>query len=161
MNDWHVWTISSQKYKKVENFLKTAPGVINYLYPMVEREYETKAGKRTKGVPPYNNYIFIEYDNDNGTQAYVDRCEWIKDYIGICSRSEMKQVKRVANQNYEDIMPMSEIKVGSRYKLKGTPFKGWDCKVVAVDGDKLTVSVEIFRGEHVVKCSREDINLEG
>ena len=161
MTNWHVWTISPQRHKRVEEFLETAPGVVNYLYPMVEREYKTKAGKRTKGVPLYNNYIFIEYDNTNGTKSYVDRCEWIKDYIGICSKEEIKQVKSMSSQKYEDIMPMSEIKIGSSYKLTGTVFKGMTCTVANVDGEKLTVSIEIFGSDRLIKCAKDDINLEG
>ncbi len=161
MKEWHVWTIASQRHRKVEDFLETAPGVVNYLYPTVEREYKTKLGKRTKGVPLYSNYIFIEYDNTNGTQLYLDKCKWIKDYIGICSRKEMKQVKKMAGQKYEDIMPMSEITVGSSYKMKGTVFKGMACTVTDINGDKITVSIGIFQGEHSVKCSKDDIDLEG
>jgi len=161
MKTWHIWTISPQRYKKVEDFLESAPGVINHLYPTVEREYETKVGKRTKGVPLYNNYIFIEYDNNNGVQAHIDKCEWIKDYIGICSPDEMKQVKKIASQKYEDIMPTSELRIGRSYKLKGTVYSAWTCTVVDIDGDKVTVAVEVFGSDRLVKCSRDDINLEG
>jgi transcription antitermination factor NusG len=161
MEAWHVWTILPQRYKKVEDFLQTAPGVINYLYPTVEQEYETKAGKKTKGIPLYNNYIFIKYKGNNNLHTRLSNCPWIKDYIGLCSKEEMAQVKKMASQKYEDIMPTSEIKEGRDYKLKGTVFKDMMCTVVSIDGDRLVVSIELFGSDRLIKCSKDDINLEG
>ena len=161
MKAWHVWTIAPQRHKKVKDFLDSASGVENYLYPTVEQEYETKAGRKTKGIPIYNNYIFIEYKDDNRVHTGISNCPWIKDYIGICSKEEMKVVKRMSKQKYEDIMPISEIRIGNDYKLKGTVFKDMSCTVRDIDGDKITVSIEIFQGEHILKCSKEDIDLEG
>ena len=161
MKAWHVWTISPQRYKKVKDFLDSASGIVNYLYPTVEQEYETKAGRKTKGIPIYNNYIFIEYKDDNRIHTCISNCPWIKDYIGVCSKEEMKAVKKMSKQKYEDIMPMNEIKAGTSYKLKGTVFKDMTCTVVDIDGDRLTVSIEIFGSDRLVKCTKEDIDLEG
>ena len=73
----------------------------------------------------------------------------------------MKAVKKMSKQKYEDIMPMNEIKAGTSYKLKGTVFKDMTCTVVDIDGDRLTVSIEIFGSDRLVKCTKEDIDLEG
>ena len=161
MKTWHVWTITPQRYKRVEDFLESAPGVINYLYPTVEREYDTKHGKKTKGIPLYNNYIFIEYDGRSCTQIRISNCPWIKDYIGVCSNQEMKQVKKMARQRYEDVMPTGDIVKGHRYKLKGTVFRDMSCNVVDIDGDKLTVAIELFGSDRLIKCTKDDIDLEG
>lgn len=161
MKTWHVWTISPQRHKKVEDFLLSVPGVLNHMYPTVEKEYETKKGKRTKGVPVYNNYIFIEYEYDNKLQTRLSNCPWIKDYIGVCSPKEMAQVKKIASQKYEDIMPTNELRAGHSYKLRGTVFRDMTCTVVDVEGDKVTVSIEIFGSDRLIKCTKDDIDLEG
>ena len=161
MKAWHVWTITPQRHRKVEGFLSSIPDVVNYLYPMVEQEYETKSGKRTKGVPIYNNYIFIEYNGNNSIHTRISNCPWIKDYVGMCSKEEINQVKRVASQKYEDLMPAKEIMKGHAYKLRGTVFKDMVCTVVDIDGDKLVVSIELFGSDRLIKCVKDDINLEG
>jgi len=157
---WHVWTITPQRYKKVDDFLSSSVGVANYLYPTVEQEYETKSGKRTKDIPIYNNYIFIEYEDNSKIQTRISNCPWIKEYIGICSREEMDNVKQMASRKYEDVMPCSDIKIGGHYKLKGTVFRDMTCTIVDIEGDKVTVSIEIFGSDRLIKCSRDDIKAE-
>jgi transcription antitermination factor NusG len=158
---WHTWTINQQRYKHIIDYLSNMPEVKDFLYPTASKEYDTKSGKKTKDVPLYSNYIFINYEHTNRLHTQLSEYPWIKDYLGQCSNSEIEQVKKLSNKAYEDIMPLEEIEKGKLYKLKGTPFKGMSCVVVDVEGDKLAVSIELFGSDRIIKCSVDDIYLEG
>ena len=158
---WYVWTISHQRHKRVKEFLENLVGVVEYFYPTSIKEYTTKSGRKTKDVPLFSNYIFIKYKPDGALQSRISDCRWIKDYVGMCSQQEMKDVLVLSKKKYEDLVQTSEVETGRNYKLVGTPFRGMTCTVVDIDGDKLVVSVELFGSGRLVKCLVNDIDLEG
>jgi len=158
---WHVWTIIQNHYKKIESFLSELPEVESFLYPKVMREYDTKSGRKFRFIPLYSTYIFIRYNHTPHVVSRLTTCQWIKNYVGICSEEEIDSIKALSQRKYEDLTPIKEARVGHYYKLKGTPFIGMTCFVSEIIGDKLTVSVELFGSERFIKCSLEDIELEG
>lgn len=160
MAEWHVWTINQQRHKRVKEFLDSLTEIGEYFYPTVIKEYQTKAGKKTKDVALFSNYIFIKYEYDNHLQEKISNNNWIKDYVGKCSKKEMKDVLALSKKKYEDLVPTGEVQKGRSYKLTGTPFVGMTCTVVDIDGDKLVVSVELFGSGRLIKCSTNDIDLE-
>jgi len=157
---WHVWTINQQRYKRVREFLDSLDGINEYFYPTVIKEYSTKAGKKTRDIALFSNYIFIRYEHNDQLSAKISSNSWIKDYVGTCSKQEMKDVLALSKKKYEDLVPTSEVQTGRSYKLIGTPFKDMTCNVVEIDGDKLVVSVELFGSGRLIKCSVNDIDLE-
>ena len=157
---WHVWTINQQRYKRVKEFLDSLSEINEYFYPTVIKEYNTKAGKKTKDVALFSNYIFIRYEYDNHLQEKISNNTWIKDYVGVCSQKEMEDVLVLSKKKYEDLIPTSTVQVGHSYKLIGTPFVDMTCTVVEIDGEKLVVSVELFGSGRLIKCSINDIDLE-
>jgi len=161
MAEWHVWTINQQRHKRVKEFLENLVGVAEYFYPTVIKEYSTKSGKKTKDVALFSNYIFIKYEYSNELHDRISSNTWIKDYVGKCSQKEMEEVLVLSKKKYEDLVPISEVQKGYSYKLIGTPFKDMTCTVVDIEGDKLVVSVELFGSGRLIKCSVNDIDLEG
>jgi len=157
MNKWHIWTIAPQRHKKVKEFLSGLNGIEEYLYPTVEQK--TKSGKKIKTVPLYNNYIFIKYETVPEIETQLSNFPWLKDYLGKCGKDEIAKVKELTDQKYEDVIRSDSITVGETYKLMDTPFKGMLCRVIDRDGEKLTVSVEIFGSDRLIKCSIYDIEL--
>ena len=67
----------------------------------------------------------------------------------------------MSNRKYEDLIPTSELVVGHVYKLKGTPFRDMNCTVVNIEGNNVTVAIELFGSDRMIKCLIEDIDLEG
>ena len=161
MGEWHVWTINQQRHRRVEEFLENLEGVSEYFYPTVIKEYRTKSGRKTKDVPLFSNYIFIKYEPNNLLHTRISANTWIKDYVGKCSQKEMEEVLVLSKKKYEDLVPTSEVQKGYSYKLIGTPFRDMTCTVVDIDGDKLVVAVELFGSDRLIKCSINDIALEG
>jgi transcription antitermination factor NusG len=162
MADWHVWSIAQQRYRRVQEFLENLPDIEDYFYPTVIKEYQTKSGRKTKDVPLFSNYIFIKYIPDIKTQLKISDNPWIKEYVGKCSQKEMDEVLVLSKKKYEDLVERpSEIQKGSSYKLTGTPFKDMFCRVVEIKGNKLVVAVQIFGSDRLIKCTVDDIDMEG
>lgn len=161
MRAWHVWTINQQRYGRVREFLENLKEIEEFFYPTVVKEYSTKSGRKTKYVPLFSNYIFIKYEDSDLLHSRIEGNPWIKDCLGKCSQKEMEEVLILSQKKYEDLVPTSEVQTGHAYKLIGTPFKDMTCTVVNIEGDKLVVSVELFGSGRLIKCSINDIDLEG
>lgn len=162
MKNWHVWTIDQNRYRRIEEFIQGIPEVESYLYPLISKEYDTGKSKKLKDIPLYSNYIFLFYNHSPELLNKLTLCPWIKTYVGVCSQEEIEDVKELTKKRYEDLVPTKELEVGNRYRLKGTPFKGLICTIVDIlDKDKLVVTVELFGADKFIKCSIEDLELEG
>lgn len=158
MSKWHVWSINQQRHKKVEDFLQELEGVEEYVYPVVEKEYITKKGKKTKDVPVYSNYIFVKCDYTNELNVAMCECQWIRHYVGSCSDEEIKSIKDMNGQDYDDVMPNDYgIKAGMRVTLKKN---GFLVTVEDVRRDRLLVSFELFGQTKVFDCTVEDIQID-
>lgn len=157
MSKWHVWSINQQRHKKVEDFLQELEEVEDYIYPVVEKEYITKKGKKTKDVPVYSNYIFVKCDYCGEMDVMMNKCQWIKQYVGPCSEDEVKKIREMNGQDYDDVMPNDfGIKAGMKVTLKKN---GFLVTVEDVRRDKLLVSIELFGQTKVFDCSVEDIQI--
>lgn len=161
MKTWHVWTIDQNRYKRVREFVNGLSEIESCLYPLISKDYQVKGITKTKEVPLYSNYIFLLYDSSPELLNKMATCQWIKTYVGICPVEEIEGVKELCKKKYEDIIPTNEAKIGHSYKLSGTPFQGLTCTIVNIDGPKLTVAVELFGLEKYIRCSINDIALEG
>jgi len=162
MNElWHTWTINQQRYKRVREYLDSLSDIKEILYPTVIKEYVTKTGWKKKDVPLYSNYIFLKYAQSNHISAKLEDCEWVKDYVGVCSQREIEEVISLSCKSYEELVPGESLVEGETYKLSTGPFKGMLCTVVEIKGNKLTVSVTLFGADRLIKCSIDDIDLEG
>jgi len=161
MGKWHVWTVLQNHYKKIENFFSETPEVETFLYPTVVKEYDTKNGKRKRDVPLYSNYIFIKYRNNPRVFNKLSTCPGLKNYVGECSEQEIASMEELTKKKYEDLVPAVDVRVGNNYKLIGTPFKGFICTVKDRKGANLVVTVEVFGSDRLLKCSVDDIALEG
>jgi transcription antitermination factor NusG len=161
MSDWFVWTINQQRYKKVLEFLENLDTINDFFYPTVEKEYDTKSGKKHMDVPLYSNYIFIKHDDNVFLRESILKCAWIKDCLGPCSQQEINKIIEASGKKYSDLIPKTGVVVGESYRLKGTVFNGMHCTVVSMDDNRLTVSVELFGSERFIRCNIDDINLEG
>lgn len=157
MRKWHVWTIVSSQYKNIEVFLNGLDEVEDFVYPTIKQDYNTKSGVKTKKIPLYSSYVFIKYNHNDRTSGLITCCPWIKNYIGPCSDKEMKEVVNTSKMRYEDLVQPTTLVVGGHYKMKADPFNGKMCRVCGIVGDKVTVSVEIFGSERLIKCAADDL----
>ena len=160
MSDWHIWTVAANRQKRILKFLSELDFIDDFLYPMAEKKYITKKGDKIKDVPIYANYIFIRYNHNPEYSAIIERCPWISTYVGICSPNEMLGVQEQNKKNYDELVPVEQLSIGSVVKLIKTPFAGWEATVVDITGDKLSVSITILGADRVIKCNIDDVNTE-
>lgn len=159
-NLWHVWSVSTNRQKRIMKFLSELNCIDSFLYPMASKKYLTKNGEKSKDVPIYSNYVFIQYDHNPSTLSIIESCPWITGYVGTCSASEMLIVQDQNRKNYDDLVPIEQLSIGSVVKLVKTPFAGWDATIVGIDGDKLSVSITILGADRIIKCNIDDVNAK-
>jgi len=164
MSSWHVWAVTANRHRRIMEFLSelksTEPKVIeDFIYPMAEKEYKTKKGTRIKEIPIYSNYIFIKYNNNIVTDDSIEKCNWISSYVGKCSDDEILRVQEQNRCDYADMTPTTHLCKGDVVKLIQTPFIGWVATIVDIDGDKLSVSIEILGSERIIKCNVSDVHI--
>jgi transcription antitermination factor NusG len=159
MSEWYVWTVIANRQKKINNFLSELDNIDEFLYPVAEKEYSTKKGRRVKDVPIYSNYIFIKYTHNNITESKIKACPWISEFVGKCSYEEIVRIKQQSNLKYDDLVKTADLKKGSRVKLVRTPFMGWEATVVDSMDGKLEVSISILGSERNIKCTIDDVEL--
>jgi len=158
-SNWHIWTITVNRYKKIKEYIDTMSEIKDVLYPTAEKEYSVKSGIKRKDVPLYSNYLFMKYDhNDNEVVSKLEGCLWIHNYLGACSQKEIKEVRKMDKTKYADLVPIDRLRIGMEVKLIGTPFKGMMATLVGIDGNKLAVNIRIFGDERILKCSVDDID---
>ena len=160
MSPWHIWTVAANRQKRILKFLSELDFIDDFLYPMAEKRYSTKKGDKIKNIPIYANYIFIKYEHNPITSQSIERCPWISTYVGICSEDEMRSVKEQNKKDYDDLISVEQLEIGSVVKLIKTPFAGWDASIVDIDGDKLFVSITILGADRTIKCSTDDVNIK-
>ena len=156
---WHVWTVISNRHNKIKEFLLNLPEIKDFIYPTAEKEYNTKLGKKVKNVPLYANYIFLQYDHSVYTKTLIEICLWVCNYIGKCSPEEIKRVKISDKQRYEDLVSDGNLYVGKQVKMIRTPFKGMISRIVEIDCKKLVVSISLFGDERLIKCLVDDVDV--
>lgn len=160
MSSWHVWFISMNRSGKIKNFLDTVKGVSEVLYPTLKKDYSNKKGEiKVRESPLYANYLFIKHDLTNEILAEIKKCPWIHDYVGKCSLEEIQKVKSMNKSKYDDVVSSSQIEIGSVVKLISTPFRDMNAVLVNMDGNKLSVSVNLFGSERIIKCTIDDIEI--
>jgi len=160
MTDWHVWTVVANRQKRINKFLSELNGIEEFLYPMAEKEYNTKRGKKVKNVPIYANYIFIKYNHDSDMLVSINNCPWISSYVGKCSAEEIAQIKQQDRSKYDELFSTDQLEPGTTVKLVGTPFVGWEATVVDINDKTLSVSITILGADRVIKCSVDDVNVQ-
>jgi transcription antitermination factor NusG len=159
MSDWFVWTVIANRHKKINSFLSELNGIEEFLYPVAEKEYATKKGKRVKDVPIYSNYIFIKYDHTIFMDSEIKKCPWISEFVGVCKKDEMIRIKQQSGLRYDDLVKTDEIRKGNKVKLIRTPFSGWEAEIVDIIDNKLDVLIGILGAERIIKCSKDDVEL--
>jgi len=150
----------ANRQKRINEFLSELDGIEEFLYPMAEKEYNTKRGKKVKKVPIYANYIFIKYDHNPDMLISINNCPWISGYVGKCSAEEMIKIKSQDQSKYEELASVEQLEPGAVVKLVGTPFVGWEATVVDISGKTLSVSISILGANRVIKCSIDDVNVQ-
>lgn len=160
MSKWYVWTITANRYNKIKEFLSNLSQIEDLVYPFVEKAIETKSGKKIKkDIPLYDNYLFLKYKHTTEIEASIECCPWVHDCLGVCSQKEINQVKSLDSRRYEDLISDGDLYIGKQIKMAKTVFKDMIARIVEINGNKLTVSVDLLGAERFIRCSINDIDM--
>ena len=158
-SEWHIWLINSSKFTFVERFLTAnVPGVEEILYPMMTKEFRSRAGKIIKRkIPLYSSYLFLRHSDDLNILHQINSCPFVGRYLGKCLGKNLKDVLMV--RDVEKKNASKNISVGDNVFINGGPFKGMRGEVYKVQGSKVSIHLGIFERSVLSEFSMDDVDV--
>ncbi len=143
---WHVWTVNPNKFQVVSMFIeKEVTEVKEVLYPTVTSERKTSKGKiKTKKVPLYQGYLFLQYSEDPIVWHKLNSHPFITNYVGRCTQQDLFSVYNLKNVEHLNKEENKVCEVGDFVKIQAGPMKGFSGKVTLVRSDYIKISIEVF-----------------
>jgi transcription antitermination factor NusG len=162
MVKWHVWSVNVKHHRKILQFLKNLPQVVDTLIPIMEKEYIDKRSskKRVKEIPLYGNYIFLKYKNDDELVNFLTSNQFFYRYLGECTPEEEDRIEEFKYVNYREFFKEEDLEPGMKVKLVKDPFAGLIGRIKNVSGKNVSVLLEFFGQPVEVKCKLDDLRTE-
>jgi len=157
---WHIWVIRKSKFVDAVRLLDSIPEVRDYLYPTAIEEYKTKGGKnRTKVVPLYSGYIYINYCSHPEVFQLLKASPFFTTYTGVCSEIEAARVREVKRLEEWKVSSNKSFSVDDFVVINAGPFKGFSGRVVRVSSTELHVMLEIFGRRADTSVNKTDADI--
>lgn len=157
---WHIWVIRKSRYNDAIRLLDSLPQVREYLYPTAIEEYKTKAGKKkTKAVPLYSGYIYINYHSHPAVFQILRASPFFTTYTGSCSQADVESVREVKRMEEWQVSSNKQFSVDDSVVVKAGPFKGFTGKVVRVTSTKLHIMLEILGRRADTAVDKVDVDI--
>jgi transcription antitermination factor NusG len=154
---WHSWVIKRNRYENVIGHIReNVPEIDKYFYPLVKKEYQTKRGVRVKDRPLYEGYLFVRYDNHDEVFHKMSQYPFVTTYAGLVSDDEIAHMQEAQGKLLTEIKT-SRFTPDETVVLLDGPFKDFEGKVTAVEGDVVKVQVDAqLLGKAVEMVFQED-----
>lgn len=138
---WYSWVIRRNRFENVREYIRdNVPEVDKFFYPQIKKEYQTKSGRRVKDRPLYEGYVFLRYDYPDIVFHKLSRYPFITTFAGPVSENEIVLMQEAQGKLLTEIKSSKFIK-GDNVLLLTGPFKGFEAKVIRVEGDMVQVRV--------------------
>jgi len=138
---WYSWVIRRNRFENVREYIRdNIPEVDKFFYPQVKKEYATKRGTRVKDRPLYEGYIFLRYDYPDDVFHKLSKYPFITTFAGPVSHEEIEIMQEAQGKLLTEIKSSKFVKGDTVILLTG-PFKGFEAKIVHVEGETIQVKV--------------------
>ena len=138
---WYSWVIKRNRFENVVKYIRAnIPEVDKFFYPQVKKEYQTKNGVRIKDRPLYEGYIFLRYNNPDPVYHKLSSYPFITTFAGAVTEFEIQRMQEAQGKLLTEIKA-SRFTKGDTVMLLTGPFKGFEAKVVRVEGEAIRVQV--------------------
>jgi len=162
MVKWHVWSVNVKHHKKILQFLKNIPQIVDTLIPIMEKEYIDKRSskKKVKTIPLYGNYIFLKYETEGKLENFLTSNQFFYRYLGECTHEEEIRIEEFKYKNYREFFTEEDLEPGMKVKLVKDPFSGLIGRIKSVSGKNVSVLLEFFGQQVEVRCKLDDLRTE-
>lgn len=155
---WHSWVIKRNRFENVVQYIREqVPEIDKYFYPLIKKEYQTKSGTRVKDRPLYEGYLFVRYNDHEQVFHKLSGYPFITTYAGPVTEDEIARMQEAQGKLLTDIKA-SRFSPGDVVCLLEGPFKDFEGRVVATDGNVVKVSIDAqILGKSVEMAFQEDL----
>ena len=157
MLKWHIWAIKQRRFESIEFFLNTKiPEVEEIFFPTVLKEYKIGKCLHKRRIPLYSGYLFLYYSDDENKVYYKIRSNpFVTNYIGVCSSAQVNIMR--TKEKWNTIS--KKVEVGDRVEVISGPFKKCSGNVNSINGNKVTIKVDMFDRSIDCTLSSEDLEI--
>lgn len=158
---WYSWVIKRNRVENIVEYIRAnIPEVDKFFYPQIKKEYQTKRGVRVKDRPLYEGYIFLRYNDHDNVYHKLSGYPFITTFAGAVTDSEIQQMQEAQGKLLTEIKASRFIK-GDMVMLLTGPFKGFEAKVVRVEGEAIRVKVSAkLLGQSVIDMVYHEDQIE-
>jgi transcription antitermination factor NusG len=159
---WHSWVIKRNRLDNVVSYIKeNCPEIDKFFYPFIKKEYQTKKGvTRIKDMPLYEGYLFLRYHSHPQVFHKLSQYPQVTTYCGPVSEVEIEKMQAAQGKLISELKA-SRFKQGDTVILKDGPFKGWEAKVVSLNGTSVKVKIDaVILGSAVQEVVYPEEQLE-
>jgi transcription antitermination factor NusG len=156
---WNIWVVRNGKFDLVKHYLDTeVPEVKEVFFPTVLKEKKVGTRLYKKRFPLYSGYVFLRYaDEGNIVHQKIKANDFIHNYVGTIKDSEVDVMREKESWNVID----KSVNLDDKVEVMAGPMKGFKGTVIAINGNKLTIKVELFGRETDASFSADDIEIIG
>lgn len=154
---WHVWVVNNNKFDNVKYYLDTeVPEVKDIFFPTVLKEKRVGNRYYKRRFPLYSGYLFLRYeDTDNRVYQKIRVNDFIHTYVGPIKDDEVAVMKEKESWNVIN----KDVSLNDAVEVMVGPMKGFKGTVIAINGNKLTIKVELFGRETDASFSADDVEI--
>jgi transcription antitermination factor NusG len=154
---WHVWSVRNGAFSKVKYYLDNeVPEVREVFFPTILKERKAGNHLYKRRLPLYSGYIFLKYSDEENVIYYkIKSNNYISGYVGRINEKEVMVMKEKEGWNSTS----KNVNVNDTVEVMVGPMKGFKGTVIAINGNKLTIKVELFGRETDASFSSEDIEI--
>jgi len=157
MSLWNIWVIKQNKFESIEFFLnKDVPEVEEIFFPTVLKECRVGNRRHKRRVPLYSGYLFLKYDDPDSVIYYKIRSNpFVTNHVGECSNAHVDEMKKKEEWN----VLTKNVGVGDKVEVVAGPMKQCKGYIQSINGNKVTIKVNLFDREIDYTLSSEDLEI--
>jgi len=157
MSSWKIWVCKQNRFDAIKYFLETnIKEVEEVFFPTVLKEFCVGEKHHKRRIPLYSGYIFLKYDDPEDKIYYKIRSNpYITNYVGVCNESQVKEIREKESWN----TLTKEIGIGDEIAVVAGPLKNINGIVNAINGNKVTIKVNLFDRQIDYTLSSDDLEI--
>ena len=154
---WNIWVIRQAKFDAIKYFIdNNVPEVKSVFFPTVNKEFKRGAKIVKKRVALYSGYLFLKYDDpDYKVYQKLRSNPFITTYVGQCSTLPVDDMVKKEEWNTLN----KKVAVGDTVEVITGPFKDFKGDVFSINGNKVTLKVDLFGREVEASFVSDDLEI--
>lgn len=155
---WYVWSIKQHKFDIIKSFIKRdIPEIEQIFFPTVPKEFKRGNKVIKKRMALYSGYLYLKYDDEDHRIHYKLKSHpFITTFVG--KDTEAPAINEMIRREEWNVLHKS-VGCGDVVEVTSGPFKGFKGSVEAINGNKVSIFVDVFGREVKTSFPSEDLEI--